>query len=726
MNSLMQMPLFSAGLALVGLVLTAGCGEKSASQGMPEEELRGDVWAIPVGNSLGGLPGPIHESQAASVIHWQPWTKASLEMAENSRRLVLAVVALPQQPTFVDILENLSSDPATVALINDTYVPILIDGDAVREIGILTAELCAEVGSGLQLPLLVWMTSEGNPVAWMPLPSPGVGSASELLAQSHTMVARTWVEDPGYVTINSRLDQVNRSERMAERLKDLETSDEPSADALRALRQLTSLYDPVSRTFDEVGGLFPVGALDLLAMASGMEDLPEDLRGRSQMVLDSLLDDLLVSPMFDPLDGGVFNSRSGATWQFPSFYRDCASQARVIVGLLNAYEASGDKRALDRAMGVLRFVEKNCATDDGLFRFDAGATGSAGEWLWFYEDVSGALSAEELAVWMQASGMRAGGNLPSEADPLREYFRGNSIAFAKSAEEIAAAQGIDPARVKELLASSRAKLLEERNKRLEKVFGVGEPNAAATFRMISAYASAYRITGETEYRDQASETLAKAKRHFAKGPHLNVYAGGAADSLVAARAFVYGVAIQAALDVEAVTLDGVWLLWAGDLASTVSEEFSAGTYVRECPPRADLTGLPVTDLAMLFDESTAGLLSMSQSRMEALGIPLVPALKAKLSALPMASITNPMLHTDVIQATLMRDFAVTYVYGKDTPQTLKDAIARSPLKGVNRRAAKPMDPARLSPKPDEALRIAPGGKVSPVRAAGDINVPSLP
>ncbi len=721
-----QKRLFSAGLATAGFALLAGCGEKKVEEEMPFEQVNGDVWGIPVGNSLGGLPGSVYASQVSSSIHWQPWTKDSLEMAHNSQRLVLAVIAMPQQTSYVEILHGLSSDAAMVELINSSYVPILIDGDAIREIGILSVELCAEIGSGLQLPLVVWMTPAGNPVAWMPLPSKDIGSASELISQSHTMVAHTWADDPDYIRANSRLDQVNRRERMLARLKENETSEEPAADAQRALRQLTSLYDPLSRTFDEAGGLFPVGVLDVLAMSSRMEGLPDDLRDKSLKVLDSLLDDILVSPMFDPLDGGVFSSRRGSSWSFPVYHRDCSSQARVIVSLLNAYEATGDKRALDRAMGVLGFVRENHMTEAGLFTFGSNVAGDVAKWLWMYEDVRDILSPEELPVWMAASGMKEGGNLPSELDPLREYFRGNSIAFAKSPEEVATLLDTDPARVNELLGSAQAKLLEARNGRMKVSYSDKEPNSVATFRMISAYATAYRITGQISYRDLASETLMKAKEHFTEGPRLRVYAGDAPESLLAARAFVYGAAIQAALDVEAVTLKGDWLLWAGDLSSTVSEEFSSEAYVKECPLAADLTRLPITDSAMLFDESTLGLLAMSESRLAALDIPLVPALSKKLSALPISALHSPILHSDVIQATLMRHFSETYVFGKDTPETVKEALARSPLKGVNRRLVKPSDPPHMIPRPGEAIHLAPDGVARPVTSALDVRVPSLP
>ncbi len=721
-----QKRLVRTGLALVGLVLLLGCGDKKVNEGVLPEEVSGDVWGVPVENSLGGLPGPVYGSQATSPIHWQPWTQASLDMARNSKRLVWAVIVLPQQPSFVEILQTLSSDAATVNLINSTYLPILIDGDAIREFGMLSRDLCAEIGKGLQIPLMVWMTPEGNPVAWTPLPSVDGDSATKIFAQSHSMVAQTWVDDPDYVKTNSRLDQSSRRERILQHYKETKASDEPAADALRALRQLTSLYDPSPGIFDEAGGLFPVGVLDVLSMSSRMTSLPEEQRDRSFKVLDALVDDIVVSPMFDPLDGGVFNSRQGSSWTFPNFSRDCASQARVIVSLLNAYESTGEQRALDRARGVLEFVEGNHITESGLFTYGSNGSGDAGKWLWQYEEVRNILSPEELPVWMAASGMERSGNLPTELDPLSKYLKSNSIAFAKSPDEVAGLVGIDSTRAKELLESARVKLLEVRNGRMDVSYKDKDPNAVATFRMISAYATAYRITGQDSYRDLAAETLLKAKEHFAKGPRLRIYPGDGPDSLYAARAFVYAVAIQAALDVEAVTLKGEWLLWAGDLFSTVSEEFSSENYIKECSSSGDLTGLPITDSAMLFDESTLGLLAMSQSRLEALDIPLAPDLKKKLNAFPITAIRFPIVHGDLLQAELIRSYAVTFIFGKDTPDTVKEALARSPLKDVNRRLALASDPPHLIPKSGEAIRIAPDGGVSPVRSASDVRVTSLP
>ncbi len=718
--------LIFAGLAISGVFLLGGCGEKEADAELPPE-IFGDMGSsVADENALKGLPGIIYSAAESSPIHWQPWQKESMEMAERSQRLMLVVIAIPQQPSYARILADLAADPKTVDEINRNYVPILVDGDSVRELGILTAYLCGEIGSRVQLPLMVWMTPDCNPVAWIPLPASGSKSVVELFSQSHEMVGNIWVEDPAYVSLNSRMDQENRAVRIKKRLAERELSEEPGADSLRALRQLTSLYDPVSRTFDGAGGLFPCGAIDLLSMGARMDDISGRLREKCKDTLENLLDDLLVSAMFDPLDGGVYNSRRGSTWALPGFHRDCATQARVAVSLLDGYGVTGDKRALERALGILTFVEKTYRTQGGLFSLGGGRAGDTEAWLWRYEDVKDWLSEEELSAWVLASGVKVSGNLPSEADPLRKFFRANSISFAKTAEQVSALSGVDVKSTEAALGSAREKLLKVRDNRLNPPAEKRAGNAAATFRVVSAYATAYRITGDEDFRERAASTLTKARQSFADGPRLRSYDRDAAPSLVAGRAFTYGLAIQAALDVAAVTLDESWILWAGDLSSTVSEIFVQDDSLRECPAGADLTGLPVVDLEMMFGQSSMGLLSMADSRLEALGIPLVPSFSARVDGLPLAALDRPIQHTDIIQAVLMREHGFTYVFGDDVPAEMREAIARSPLKGVNRRgySALPVKGQELDPQ--GALRIGPGKKIQRIESADDIAVPALP
>jgi uncharacterized protein len=659
-------------------------------------------------NGISALPGAVYRSQADSQIRWQPWTQETLSRAKDARRLIFCVIAMPQQPGFQKVLASLEKDAGTVAEINASYVPVLIDGDAAREIGILTADLCAEIKRPLQLPLFLWITYEGNPVAWIPVAQEGSG-VTELFSQSHNMVTQTWEDElkkvsreggENYVLRNSALDNANRRTRLQQRKVSNVMSDDPARDVVRCIRQLSSLYDPFSRSFDEAGGLFPSGALELLASAAVRPGLPEDVRARSLETTRELLKDLLPSAMFDPLDGGVFSSRRGGSWALPSFTRDCPGQARVVVSLLESYRATGEVRALEIALGLIGYVEKNYATPDGLFSVGFTPETDVEKWMWSLEDMETALGPEDAAWWIKATGMKGLGNLPSEADPRREFFRGNSLGLIRSVPEIAADLGLSVADFTPRFEAARAKLLAIRNQRIGNIPRDENAHAGASFRMVSAYAAAYSASGDEKYRTKAVALLHRCREVFSQGPKLRLFAGDAPAPIAAGRAFLYALALQSVLDVSAITSDDQWLVWSEDLATTAAEMFTGNGFLKECPDEAKLIDLPVTDLVMLFDDSTAGLVSLAESRLQQIGRPLVASFSELATSMPTYAMDRPILHTDLLLATLTRHYRITAVVGAGVSSELKSAVERLPLRSVQRRAARPDDKV-----PDGSVQI---------------------
>ena len=160
-------------------------------------------------------------------------------------------------------------------------------------------------------------------------------------------------------------------------------------------------------------------------------------------------------------------------------------------------------------------------------------------------------------------------------------------------------------------------------------------------------------------------------------------------SVGTARAFVYALALQSVLDVAAITSDEQWLVWAEDLATTAAELFTHDEFLKECPDDAKIIDLPVTDLVMLFDDSTAGLVSMAECRLAEIGRPLVADFSRLATPMPTYALDRPVLHTDLLLATVARHYKVTALYGEGLPPEMKLAVERLPLRVVQRRPAKP-------------------------------------
>ena len=712
----------ASAVCLAALLLGGGCRKRddSANRQAPP------VIAIELAsNRVAGLPGPVYRHQAESQVHWQPWEKATFERARAAQRLVFAVIALPQYGSYQTVLAELERSPALVATINRDYVPVLVDGDSAREIGLLTADLAVEIKRPVQLPMFAWFTPDGNPVAWIPVSSTETGKVAELFDKSHSMVSESWNHKREYVISNSELDNANRRERMGKRRNLDIASKDPAGDVVRSVRQMTSLYDPLSRSLDEAGGLFPTGGIEVLAHASLCKTLPDEVRARCVRTLRELLNDLLPSPMFDPLDGGLFSSRRAAGWALPVFERDGNRQALAVAALCRAYQATGEAKALDRALGVLAYLEKEHATSDGIFAIGLRQPRPARDWLWTVEEVRKILPEEDAKWWIEVTGMRGLGNLPSEADPKRDLFRCNSCGIGKSVAEIAAGLGLSAEAFAPRYEAACKKLLAARTARLGNAPKDDEGHAVTTFRMVSAYAAAYTATGNEAFRDKAAALLKRAREAFSNGPDLWNYQTRTSQPVSGGRAFLYSLALQACLDVADVTGDPTWMTWGDDLATTAAERFACDEFLKECSDEARVLDLPITDLVMLFDESTAGLISSNETRMAARGRPLVESFVTLATPLPMVTLDRPVLHTDLIVATLGRHYLPVAVVGKDAPADLKAALARMPLRTVHRRPADPKDDV-----PPAAIRIVwPDGQSEIVENAErfrDVVLPTRP
>ena len=636
-------------------------------------------------NGLADNPSTMLADQASSPIHWQPFNRTTMARAEQANRLVFGVVALPQQADYLTVLKVIEEEPAMVHQINEQFVPVLIDADACRETGLLSSVLCNEINRPLSLPLFVWLTPQGNPIAWIPV-SPDAKAVQGLFKNSGTVVAQMWRENPAYVTNNSTTDNAARRSRLETMAKCPPGSKQPAVDAAQGTRQLASLYDRGSRTFDGCGSLFPSGSIDLLASSTLVPGLTADAASLRRAITFELSEDLVSSTMIDPLDGGIFHSRIGRGWTLPRFSMDCQSQARASMALITAYRATGKRVLLDRALAAIGYAEKHFATKGGVFSLGRPGRASPELWLWSMEDLEKALSADELKVMTAVSELKGLGNIPAESDPEREYFRRNCLAIRHAPEDIAATSGFTPVQAGDLFESARKKLLKIRQERLGSIADDPRPHAGSSFRMISLYAAAYAATGEPAWRKKAIETLQIARETFSRGPSLQNYPG-LTDMDNGGRAFLYGLALQAALDVADITLDPNLISWSEDLASTAGERFMIGDSLYETAKGQSLIDLPLTDRSMLFDDSTVGLLATAHVRLAQLGRSTPKVFSLAVSPFPAAISAQPILHTDQLTAALIQDCGPVVILSLSASPELKEAVSRLPLRVVSRRMA---------------------------------------
>jgi len=663
---------------LLGLALGLVGGCRSAREESPEstapepEALR---------NRLAGTPTLLYHAAADSPVPWQPWGPSALERARERSRLLFVIVGRASDADSLELLERIDRDPTLVAALSREVVPVLADGDVAREAVALADALAIRRDQSPELPFLIVVSPEGAPTSGLGLDPATRPPLEERLATALQVAGQLWREDPDYV----RRDSGAKLDFHRESLPVPEAADPAARDAVprQLLRQLTNLHDEDLGRLDVEGDHFPAGILDALASASLDPSLPAALRDETARTCREFTHHLLASAMIDPLDGRIHARRRARSWNLPRFRPDAAGQARAIRCLARLESLVGLESATAVARRALDLTSTRFTTEDGRIAISEPPRASANEeaWLWTVDQLREALDEREFDLWSQRAEIDPLGNL----DPATGAFRLNSLRAARSLDELAAASGRPAAEVERDLESGRRKLLATRQRRHPATPPPTHPTAAPSYRMVSARAAVFIATGEDEQRQRAIELAIRCNESFASGPFLLEVAGAESDPSGEARAHTHAVAIQALLDLAAVTLDERWHLEAIDLASLLAEHFidTLGRLL-EVRHGARLVPAPLPDAAAPDGDPTHALMRLNLARFEALALPTPPPLAAFAASLPDASIP-PALHPLTISALVHPHACHRLRFGPELAPAARERVARLPLERVERR-----------------------------------------
>lgn len=634
-------------------------------------------------NQMNDAPAGLLSSRAGSPVHWQHWEPGILPMSADARRLIFAFVGSAQYPGCVEMLDAIDRDPSLVARLNDEFVPVLVDIDLSRECGLAAGILSNELRQPVSFPFILVLSPDGNEVTWRPLHYRENGNMSEIFEGATDVISRMWAEDPDYVIRNSTTDHANRENRLAGPDPVPATAAERDEFLAQAARQLSSLYDADISSLSGTGGLLPLGILQCLASAATDPAMPPSVAARCKEAVRDFSRTLLGSAMVDPLDGGIFASRRGKLWNLTTPHRNCMTQARAARALASLHSATKNPLPLEVALGAVRFAESEYAAQDGLFAtLRQPVAADANALLWSREQIESVLNPQEAAMWIERCGVTELGNL---SDAGGEFFRLNSLGFRTTLGQAADAAKVAPADAAAVFESGRAKLLEARQQRIPRAPAATRASAAPSFRMISAYAALFSATGDPVWRDKALAVAKRAREVFSAGDLLVEQSPAVPAAICDARAFTYALAIQAALDLAEITLDETWRIWAGDLATTLAENFvnEDGRLLEARPESTPLT-LPIEDRVMLFDDTTAGLMRMNLARLDALGQSPPPLIAAWMKSLP--PIRNyPVVLTDSILATSFDRSRMILEVPSTASTVWRDTAAKLPLDRIARR-----------------------------------------
>ncbi len=323
-------------------------------------------------NRLANETSPYLLQHAHNPVDWYPWGPEALERAKREDKPIFLSIGYAACH-WCHVMERESfEDAATAEDLNRDFVAVKVDREERPDLDqVYMAAVQAMTGGG-GWPMSVFLTPDGQPfyggTYFPPQPTHGLPAFRQVLAG----VAGAWRDD--------RLEVVGSAARMVAALASQAQS--PGAGPAPTRELLDAATAEIERQFDARNGGWgsapkfpqPMTIEYLLRRAATTGD-PRPL-AVARRTLDAMAD----GGIHDQLGGGFHRYATDAIWLVPHFEQMLYDNAQLARAYVHAWEATGDERYREVAVGTLDYVLRELRRDDGTFAAsqDADTNGEEG------------------------------------------------------------------------------------------------------------------------------------------------------------------------------------------------------------------------------------------------------------------------------------------------------------------------------------------------------------
>jgi uncharacterized protein YyaL (SSP411 family) len=449
-------------------------------------------------NQLVNHPSPYLAMHAEDPVHWQEWSRETLQMARELNRPLLVSIGYFSCHWCHVMQRESYQDPALAKLLNEYFVPVKVDRELEPALDAHLIEFVQLTRGHAGWPLNVFLTPDGYPLLGMVYVPP------DRFRQVLVHLGNGWKEDP------SQLQQMGR-----DAMQEWRQIRKPSAAQKEArMSAIQGMLVQTDQLKDELGGGF--GQQNKFPMVSQLHALLWIRAHRDDKAQDDFirltLDRMANQGLHDELGGGFFRYVTDPAWQIPHYEKMLYDNAQLAGLYLKAAEQFQSRYYRDIGLGTLDFLLRDMLGGEGYFISSFSAVDDQGRegfyYLWDDAELEKLLDQEQLkavrSAWFAEQ--------PAES----EY--GKLPIWQETDAEAARGLGWTPKRLNEVLASAREKLLLSRSARV--LLADDKGLAAWNGLALSALAAGYAATGDARYGKAADQLAAYISNSLWDGERL--------------------------------------------------------------------------------------------------------------------------------------------------------------------------------------------------------------
>jgi uncharacterized protein YyaL (SSP411 family) len=546
------------------LVVSCGSRQESAPESAPD--------TAPIATLSGENPNRLtHESSpylldhADNPVDWYPWGEEAFEKARQENKLIFLSIGYSACHWCHVMEAEVFSDPEVAALMNETFVNILVDREERPDIDGQYQRMARFLNGTSGWPLNIIMTPDGDP----------------FLAANY-IPKETRFDLMGMMELIPKLqyaweNDARRIATIAEQtaLAFEETSGGASAAKLDA-STLDAAFSQLDTAFDDQnGGFSPAPKFPmphrLMFLLRYWQRTADD---RALAMVESTLEQMRQGGVYDQVGFGVHRYATDEQWRVPHFEKMLYDQALLAMAYTEAYQATGKREYEQTAREIFDYVLRVLATDEGAFYAaeDADSEGVEGAfYLWTLDEIAQVLSPEEVRLATAVYTLDETGNFPDQ-----DAGDGENILYqTTSYEDLASDLDMSEEALRAQMETIRQKLFAARETRVHPAV---DDSIFTDWNglMIAALAKGAQAFDEPRYAQAASDAadfLLAAMRDD-DGRLLHRYRDGEAS--IRATADDYAFLIWGLLDLYEATFDADYLQSAITLNEVFIEHFWDG------------------------------------------------------------------------------------------------------------------------------------------------------
>ncbi|MBI5857801.1 MAG: thioredoxin domain-containing protein [Sphingobacteriales bacterium] len=510
----------------------------------------------------------IHETSpyllqhAHNPVNWYPWGDEALQKAKQESKPILVSIGYAACH-WCHVMERESfEDETTARLMNENFINIKIDREERPDLDhIYMDAVQAMTGSG-GWPLNVFLTPDAKPFY-----------GGTYFPPQRAFNRPSWQETLLNVikAFNERRHEIDaQAENLTEHLfhtNSFVLNKSPGNENI-SVGNAEEAFQSIMKQADRLWGGF--GRAPKFPQTFSIQFLLRyhHISGNKESLDQALLslDKMIEGGIYDQIGGGFARYATDTEWLAPHFEKMLYDNALLVSVLCEAYQLTKKERYREVVQETMQFVERELMHPDGGFysALDADSEEVEGKfYVWKKAEVD-ELLGENSSIFSKYYDVTEKGN----------WEHSNILRVKKSAESFAEENKIKTAKLKKILADGRAKLLEQRKKRVRPALD-DKIILGWNALMNTACSKAFGATGNETYRQLAVKNM-----NFLFEKLSDAKSGGFCHTWKNDKskfpAFLddYAFLIQALIHLQEITADTDYLYKAQTVTEFVIEHFS--------------------------------------------------------------------------------------------------------------------------------------------------------